>query len=163
MRFGVGLAFARARFGTNPMRDLNPSRGDEHLVYADLTRTIIGCAMRVHRALGPGFLESVYERALVHELRMAGLRVEAQKPLDVVYEGRIVGVFVADVVIEGRIVVENKASASIAREHEAQLTHYLVATGLDVGLILNFGARSLQFKRKHRTPFVRDPDATSET
>lgn len=142
------------------MQDLTQRRSDEHLVDADLTRTIIGCAMRVHRSLGPGFLESVYERALVHELRMAGLKVEAQKPLYVVYEGRTVGVFVTDVVIEGRIVVENKASASIAREHEAQLIHYLVATGLDVGLILNFGSRSLQFKRKHRLPGARAAPST---
>ena len=145
------------------MRDFTQNRPDEHLIDADLTRTIIGCAMRAHRTFGPGFLESVYERALVHELRMAGLKVEAQKPLDVVYEGKTVGIFVADVVIEGRIVVENKASASIAREHEAQLIHYLVATGLDVGLLLNFGARSLQFKRKHRTPVVREASAASET
>lgn len=137
------------------MRDLAQSRPDEHLVDADLTRSIIGCAMRVHRTLGPGFLESVYERALVHELIASGHLVEPQKPLDVFYEGKRVGTFIADLVIEGRIVVENKACAYIAREHEIQLVHYLVSTGLDVGLILNFGTGRLQFRRKHRNLITR--------
>ena len=132
------------------MSEPSKHRSDSHLIDADVTRTIIGCAMRVHRILGPGFLESVYERALVHELRSAGVVVEPQKPLDVVYEGLRIGTFIADLVVESRIIVENKASTCISREHEAQLINYLVATGLDVGLILNFGAKSLQFKRKHR-------------
>lgn len=125
-------------------------RPDDHLIDADLTRTIIGFAMRVHRSMGPGFLESVYERALAYELRAAGVRVETQSPLDVIYEGARVGTFIADLVVEGRVIFENKATSCIAREHEAQLVHYLVATGLEVGLVINFGAKSLQYRRKQR-------------
>lgn len=117
----------------------------------DLTGVIIGCAMAVHRALGPGFLESVYERALIHELRKSGLEVGRQRSMDVIYDGVVIGTFTADLIVESCIIVENKAVASLLPAHEAQLVHYLTATGLEVGLLLNFGSSSLQMKRKHRT------------
>ncbi len=116
-----------------------------------LTRAIIGCAMKVHRTLGHGFLESVYEHALTHELAKAGLHVECQKPIKVWYDGIIVGDFLADMLIEGRIIIENKAIHNLTLAHEVQLVNYLTATGLDIGLLINFGADSLQFRRKHRT------------
>jgi len=124
-----------------------------------LTGTIIGCAMTVHKALGPGYLESVYENALAHELRKAGLAVECQQPLRVLYDGIVVGDFVADMVVDDRVVVENKAVQAIAPAHEAQLVSYLTTTGIEVGLLLNFGAASLQFKRKHRTYRGRNNDS----
>ncbi|MHC1725314.1 MAG: GxxExxY protein [Syntrophobacteraceae bacterium] len=117
----------------------------------ELTEVIIGCAMRVHRALGPGFLESVYQNALVHELRKAGLAVECQRAVKVFYDGVMVGDFVADMLVAETILVENKAVQTIAQAHEVQVVNYLAATGLEVGLLLNFGASSLQVKRKHRT------------
>jgi len=116
-----------------------------------LTQKIIGCAMKVHSALGPGFLESVYEKALAYELHKSGLQVECQKPIHVLYDGVIVGDFAADMFIESRVIVENKAVQAILAAHEAQLVHYLAATGVEIGLLLNFGASSLQFKRKYRT------------
>lgn len=116
-----------------------------------LTETIIGCAMKVHSALGPGFLESVYQNALAHELRKAGLRVECEKPIQVRYDGVVVGDFSADLLVEGVVMVENKAVQTLAPAHEVQLVNYLTATGIEVGLLLNFGAEKLQFKRKHRT------------
>lgn len=116
-----------------------------------LTETIIGCAMRVHRTLGPGFVESVYEKALAHELRKAGLHVECQRPVQVVYDGVVVGDFVADMLIAGTVLVENKAVQTLAQAHEVQLVNYLTATGIEIGLLLNFGAGGLQVKRKHRT------------
>jgi len=122
---------------------------DEHNSY-ELTGQIIGCAMKVHRALGPGFLESVYERALVVELRKAGLAVEIQRRMDVTYDGVIVGSFAADLIVGNRVIVENKAVTTLLPAHEAQVVNYLTATGLDIGLLLNFGAASLQFKRKQR-------------
>jgi len=122
---------------------------DEHKSY-ELTGQIIGCAMKVHRALGPGFLESVYERALVVELRKAGLAVETQRRMDVTYDGVIVGSFAADLIVGNRVIVENKAVTTLLPAHEAQVVNYLTATGLDIGLLLNFGAASLQFKRKQR-------------
>ncbi len=115
-----------------------------------LTRTVIGCAMRVHTALGPGFLESVYQRALARELRDVGLRFACGAAIEVRYRGEVVGEFVADIVVEGRVLIENKAVRALAPAHEAQLVNYLTATGIDVGLLLNFGAGSLEFRRKTR-------------
>ncbi len=116
-----------------------------------LTETIIGCAMKVHRTLGPGFLESVYQKALTHELQKVGLRVECEKPIQVRYDGVVVGDFAADMFVEGAVMVENKAVQVLAPAHEVQLVNYLTATGVEIGLLLNFGAEKLEFKRKHRT------------
>jgi len=118
--------------------------------HESLTQTIIGCAMKVHSVLGYGFLESVYQNALAHELRKAGLIVECERPLNVVYDGVVVGVFVADMLVNDAVIVENKAIQSLAVVHEAQLVNYLASTGIDLGLLLNFGAPRLEFKRKHR-------------
>ena len=115
-----------------------------------LTQKIIGCAMAVHRTLGPGFLESVYQKALAHELGKAGLKVSCEYPIRVVYDGTDVGEFAADMLVEGRIMIENKAVRLLAVAHEMQLVNYLTATGLDIGLLFNFGAERLQFKRKSR-------------
>jgi len=116
-----------------------------------LTETIIGCAMKVHRALGPGFLESVYQNALAHELRKAGLRVECEKPIKVTYDSVVVGDFSADMLVEDNVVIENKAAQALIPAHEVQLVNYLTVTGIEIGLLLNFGAERLEFKRKHRT------------
>jgi GxxExxY protein len=90
-----------------------------------LTETIIGCAMAVHRTLGPGFLESVYQNALAHELRKAGLNIECKKPLKVTYDGVVVGEFAPDMLVEGTVILENKGVQSLALAHEAQLVNYL--------------------------------------
>jgi GxxExxY protein len=113
-----------------------------------LTRTIIGCAMRVHGALGPGFLESVYQNALVRELRDVLVEVECGRRLEVRYRGEVVGEFVADMVVDGRVMVENKAVAALAAAHDAQLMNYLAATTIGVGLLLNFGAERLEVRRR---------------
>ena len=119
--------------------------------YKELTEKIIGCAMKVHQTLGPGFLESVYQKALAHELCKAGLAVECEKAIQVFYDSVIVGDFSADMLVEGTVVVENKALQALVVAHEVQLVNYLTATGVEVGLLLNFGAPSLEFKRKART------------
>jgi len=116
-----------------------------------LTEMIIGSAMKVHRTLGPGFLESVYQKALSHELRKIGLDVESEKPIQVIYDGVAVGDFTADLLVEGVILVENKAVHALILAHEVQLVNYLTATGIEIGLLLNFGAEALEFRRKHRT------------
>ena len=107
--------------------------------------------MKVHRTLGPGFLESVYQKALAHELQKAGLRVKCEQPIQVRYDGVVVGDFEADMLVEGVVMVENKAVQTLATAHEVQLVNYLTATGVEIGLLLNFGTQKLQFKRKHRT------------
>ena len=115
-----------------------------------LTEKIIGCAMKVHRHLGPGFLESVYRNALAFELRRAGLTVELETHVTVKYEHVIVGDFIADLVVSKAVICELKAAAGLSKADEVQLVNYLTATNHDTGLLLNFGTASLQFKRKHR-------------
>ncbi len=111
-----------------------------------LTERIIGCAFLVANALGHGFLEKVYENALAHELRKAGLRVDQQHGLAVHYDGVLVGEFQVDLLVEGQILVELKAVAGLQEAHVAQCLNYLKASGRTVCLLFNFG-RSLQFRR----------------
>ena len=116
----------------------------------DLCGTVIGAAMRVHSTLGPGFLESVYQNALIWELQKGGIKADAQRPISVHYDGQIVGAFTADLLISDSLIVELKAIQSLAKAHEVQLVNYLVATGIDEGLLLNFGAGRMEFKKKFR-------------
>jgi GxxExxY protein len=115
-----------------------------------LIEKVIGLAMKVHRALGPGFLESVYLNALVHELRRAGLSAEVAQRITVRYENVIVGDFVADLIVNDSLICELKSISSLSKADEVQLVNYLTATNRDFGLLFNFGSSSLQFKRKHR-------------
>lgn len=122
-----------------------------------LTRKIIGCAFKVHNTLGPGFLEKVYENALRIELEHLGLRVKQQEPISVTYQGQVVGEYYADLWVDELVVVELKAAQQLVKQHEVQLVNYLTATGIDCGLLLNFGP-SVQVKRKFReykpTPLI---------
>lgn len=113
----------------------------------DTTRRIIGCAYTVANALGTGFLEKIYENALALEMRAAGLAVEQQHALSVWYRDTVIGSHTADLLVEGRVLVELKAAKSIDDVHCAQCIHYLKATGLPVCLLLNFGTTKVQVKR----------------
>ena len=115
-----------------------------------LTEAIIGCAFRVHSALGPGFLEKVYENALRIELLKQGLEVTQQEPINVHYDGQVVGGFYADLWVENRVIVEVKVARALSKAHEVQLVNYLTATGVETGLLLNFGSSSVQTKHKFR-------------
>lgn len=112
-----------------------------------ISKAVIGCAINVSRALGHGFLERVYEAALAIELEIAGLSFERQKAITVEYRGRRVGEYCCDFLVDDRLIVELKALAALAREHEAQMMNYLKATGLTVGLLLNFGRPTLGIRR----------------
>ena len=114
-----------------------------------LTKKIIGCAYKVHNALGPGFLEKIYENALRIELEKLGLKVKQQEPINVCYEGQVVGEYYADLWVDESVVIELKAVQSLVKKHEVQLVNYLTATGIECGLLLNFGP-SVQVKRKFR-------------
>lgn len=113
----------------------------------ELTEKILGAAFKVQNTLGCGFLEKVYENALVVELGRHEIAVEQQKPLQVSYEGAIVGAYLADLVADNRVIVECKAVNQLDPIHEAQLLNYLKATGIRVGLLLNFGRPKLQYRR----------------
>ena len=118
----------------------------------DLCGQVIGAAMKVHSALGPGFLESVYQNASIWELQKLGLKVDAQRPITVRYDSQVVGFFTADLLVNDSLIIELKANQLVAKAHEVQLVNYLVATGIDDGLLLNFGAERLEYKKKFRLP-----------
>ncbi|MBY0512355.1 MAG: GxxExxY protein [Gemmataceae bacterium] len=130
------------------------------MLHEELTRQIIGCAYRVYNAMGHGFLESVYENCMLIELRRAGLRVENQHPIKVHYQGQVVGSFEADLFVEGVVIVELKSVSTLVKVHEVQLVNYLKATGIDTGLLLNFGLDRVEVRRKLRT-LPDDPDSLS--
>ncbi len=112
-----------------------------------VTETIIGCAYRVGNALGCGFLEKVYERAMAHEIRRAGLVVKEQHPIKVWYDGVQVGDYVADLFVDGEVLIELKAVKALDETHLAQCMNYLKATGLKICLLINFGRPKVQVKR----------------
>jgi len=118
--------------------------------HRELTEKIIGCAYRVYNQMGYGFLESVYEKCLLIELRKAGLSAVSQKPITVFYDNKVVGEFVADIIVEDTIILELKSVRQIIQAHEVQMVNYLVATEKAVGLIINFGERKVEIKRKVR-------------
>ncbi len=113
----------------------------------EVSRRILGSFFDVYNELGTGFLQSVYQASLIEALRATGLHVEREVGIDVYFRTAFVGKFFADLVVENRVVVEIKAVRTLAHEHEGQLIHYLRATTMEVGLLLNFGP-SPQFKRK---------------
>ena len=115
----------------------------------NVTEKVIGCAYEISNSSGTGFLEKVYENALRIELEKAGFRVKQQEPINVMYEGQIVGEYYADLWVNERVVVELKAVLVLAKEHEVQLVNCLTATGIKDGLLINFGP-SVQVKRKFR-------------
>ena len=115
--------------------------------YSDISKEIIGAAYEVHNTLGSGFLEKVYQNALMVELKLRKIGAEAEKPITVHYRGEMVGNYIADIVVEDKIIVEVKAIKALSEIHEVQLVNYLAATGVEVGLLLNFG-KSVEVKRR---------------
>ena len=126
------------------MKDMN-----EKWLYKDLTQEIIGAAMEVHRELGSGFLEYVYEEALCHELNLREISFERQKELDIHYKGLLIPrKYKPDLIVKNKVVVEIKATSGLTEVEEAQLLNYLKATKMRVGLLVNFGKMSLEVKRR---------------
>jgi len=117
------------------------------LIHKELTFAVIGAAMEVHRILGPGFLEAVYQAALERELTLRAVPFEKQVKLPVKYKEVIVGDYFADFIIDGKLIVEIKAVSNFNSQHQAQAMHYLAATGLHLALLLNFGTGSLEHRR----------------
>ena len=122
---------------------------NEKWLHKDLTHKIIGAAMEVHRELGPGFLEYVYEESLCHELNLREIYFERQKELDIYYKDLLIPKkYKPDLIIENKVIVELKATSGLMKIEEAQLLNYLKATKLRIGLLLNFGTESLEIKRR---------------
>jgi len=120
---------------------------EKDLIHSELTRAVIGAAMEVHSNLGPGFLESVYEAAMAIELNLRKVPYERQKAIPVMYKGELAKDFFCDFLVDGKVLVELKALKAITNVEEAQVLNYLKATGLGVGLLINFGEQSLRYKR----------------
>ena len=115
-----------------------------------LITEVIECAKRIRRQLGPGFLEKVYKNAMVVELRKLKLNFETEKLIQVLYDGIVVGEYRTDIIVEGKLILELKATQELTIANEVQLVNYLTSTGIDDGLLINFGSDKLQFKRKYR-------------
>lgn len=120
---------------------------DRNYKHTELTEKIIGCAYKVYNQLGAGFLEKIYESALMIELKCIGLSAEQQYPVKVYYNEILIGEYVADIVVEGLVIIELKAVNNIVNAHEVQLVNYLKATKIEVGLLINFGDQ-ITIKRK---------------
>lgn len=127
--------------------------------HEELTKKVIGCSFEVINELGAGFLESVYHNALRIALEQKGLSVACQHPIAVMFRGQCVGQFYADLFIQNLVIVEIKAVKALAPEHQAQVINYLKATGIDVGLLINFGNPKLEYKRLTRIKNIDEQDA----
>ena len=126
----------------------------QNLKYVELSEQIISCAYEVHKILGAGFLEKVYENAMIEELKSRGLKTESQRAITVKYKGKNVGDYFADIIVEDLVIIELKALDKLNDIHELQVKNYLKATGIEVGLLINFG-KSVEVKRK----YVQNPEA----
>ena len=115
-----------------------------------LVKEVIDCAYKVRVELAPGYLESVYKNAMLVELKLRGLKYETEKLIKVNYKGFVVGDFKADIVVENRLIIELKAVQNLSTPHSIQLVNYLTATGIDDGLLINFGSDKIEIKRKYR-------------
>ncbi len=114
----------------------------------ELSKQIIGIAIEVHKTLGHGFLEKIYENAMCYEFRQTKINYEQQKELDVFYKNEIMGKYITDILVDNKIILELKANKAIEVSHMSQLMHYLKATNLKIGYIINFGSiNKLEFKR----------------
>jgi GxxExxY protein len=121
--------------------DLTMKNSNDNYIYSDLTDRIIGCAYDVYNQLGFGFLEKVYENAMMIKLPQKGLQVVQQAPINVYFENKLIGEYLADILVDNKVIIEFKAVSSLSKTHEVQLANYLEATGIKVGLLINFGEK----------------------
>jgi GxxExxY protein len=118
-----------------------------NVILKDVSFRIMAAAFEVHNILGYGFLENVYEKALLKELHLRGIAAEAQKEITVTYKGEDLGSYFADIVVNGEIILELKAVENLNKYHEAQILNYLKATGFPLGILINFGKEKVEYKR----------------
>lgn len=127
---------------------------DFSMQYEEITRKVIGCAMKVHSQLGNGFQEVIYQRALAVEFRKGNIEFEREMEMDIFYDDEIIGTRRVDFFVEGRVMVELKAVIEMVDAHLAQAKNYLEAYNMEIGLLINFGAPSLQFRRLYNKKFT---------
>lgn len=120
---------------------------ESELPHSELTGAVLGCCFEVMRELGPGFLERVYKNALLIAMRQKGLAVNVEQSYEVIFRGKLIGRYNADLVVNQTLIVELKCCDSLIREHQAQLFNYLKVAGLPIGLLVNFRRRKLEWKR----------------
>ena len=118
-----------------------------NIIYSELSYEIMGAIFEVHKTLGPGFVESVYEKALIEEFTKRAIKVETQKVIDVIYKGKKIGVHRLDLVVEGKVVIELKTVERFSTYHTAQLLSYLKASGHNLGILVNFSRNKVEFRR----------------
>lgn len=131
------------------------------MLYEEITRQVIGAAMKVHSTLGNGFQEVIYQRALAIEMEFQGLSFVREKEMEIFYRQQLIGTRRVDFFVEGYIMVEIKALARLEDVHLAQAINYLEAYQMQIGLLLNFGARSLEFKRVHNNKLLDQAGSTA--
>jgi len=120
---------------------------ETNIIYPDLSYKIMGAIFEVHKKLGPGFLESVYEKALIEELSERGMKVETEKIIDLTYKDKKIGVHRLDLVVDDKVVVELKTVERFSIHHKAQLTSYLKASGYKLGILVNFSRGKIEYRR----------------
>jgi len=117
------------------------------IIFEELSFQVMSAVFEVHNVLGSGFLEKVYENALVKEFGLRGIKVETQKEINVSYKGDNIGRYYADILVDGKVIIELKAVDKLSRLNEAQLLNYLKATGIKLGYLINMGSKSVEYKR----------------
>ena len=120
---------------------------EKELPHSELTGAILGCCFEVMKELGPGFLEKVYKNALLVAMKQKGLQIEIEKPYEVIFRGKVVGRYQADLVVNQTVIVELKCCEKLVSEHQSQTFNYLKVSGLPIGLLVNFQRRKLEWKR----------------
>ena len=123
------------------------TKDSSDILFKELSYRVVGLAMKVHSGLGGGFLEKVYENALMLLLEKEGIPARQQAPISVYFEGQSVGDYFADILVDGKVILELKTAEKIGDAHRAQVIHYLRATGIRLAMILNFGKKSFEYER----------------
>jgi GxxExxY protein len=144
-----GMILTRVLFSSFSYQSMDNSANHVSMKYQEITGTVIGCAMKVHRELGAGFQEVIYQRALEIELKKTDLRFNREYEMSIYYSGEKIGLRIVDFFVQNKIMVELKAKTQLEDADLAQALNYLEASGTEICLLINFGASSLQFKRMY--------------